>query len=258
MYAPHSDYRRQTSHSLGTISSYYHPPSTPHAPLNSDLTERSQVSAPCLAYGLDLLPLHRHDQFARQLYRALRSRRPGSSDHNGGDGGGEAQAIVTFSTISAPLVLLSTTTLCGLPFFLSTPPAEPTPVLHGLRRAVKSMNSVAIGPRTAREEGRLAVVPVEDSSETYAGVLVETIKRMEGDADFWQRLVDEVGVGGWRRGMLCVELEAALYKAGLRGHSRRDDVLSGSRVALVIPTVSDAGPRPRCNKIPTTRVASSS
>ena len=255
MYAPHSDYRRQTSHLLGTISSYHHPLSTPHAPLNSDPTERSQASAPCLTYALDLLPLHRHDQFARQLYRALRYWHSASSGHDGGDGGGEAQAIVAFSTTSAPLVLLSTITLCGLPFFLCTP-VEPTPVLLGLRRAVKSLSSVTIGPRTAAEEGRLAVVSVEDSSETYAGVLVETIKRMGGDADFRQRLIDEVGVRGWR-GMFCVELEAAPYKAGLRGHSRRDDILSGSRVALVIPTVSDAGPRPRCNKIPTIRVASS-
>jgi len=68
------------------------------------------------------------------------------------------------------------------------------------------------------------VLSVEDSSETYAGLLVETIKRMEGDADFRQRLVDEVGVRGWRRGMFCVELEAALYKAGLM---KRWEVLVG-------------------------------
>ena len=131
---------------------------------------------------------------------------------------------MTFSTISAPLVLLSTITLCGLPFLLRTPQAEPTPVLLGLRRAVKSLSSVAVGSRTAAEEGRLAVLSVEDSSETYAGLLVETIKRMEGDADFRQRLVDEVGVRGWRRGMFCVELEAALYKAGLM---KRWEVLVG-------------------------------
>ena len=131
---------------------------------------------------------------------------------------------MTFSTISAPLVLLSTITLCGLPFFLRTPPAEPTPVLLGLRRAIKSLSSVAVGPRNAAEEGRLVVLSVEDSSEAYAGVLVETIKQMEGDADFRQRLVDEVGVRGWRRGMFCVELEAALYKAGLM---KRWEVLVG-------------------------------
>lgn len=154
----------------------------------------------------------------------LRFGRPGSPDHSKGNGGGETQAIVTFSTISAPSVLLSTITLCGLPFFLRTPPAEPTPVLLGLRRAVKSLSSVAVGPRTAAEEGRLVVLSVEDNSEAYAGVLVETIKKMEGDADFRQRLVDEVGVRGWRRGMFCVELEAALYKAGLM---KRWEVLVG-------------------------------
>ena len=68
------------------------------------------------------------------------------------------------------------------------------------------------------------VVSVEDSSGTYAWVLVETITRMEGDADFRQRLVDDVGVRGWRRGMFCVELEAALYKAGLM---KRWEVLVG-------------------------------
>ena len=59
------------------------------------------------------------------------------------------------------------------------------------------------------------VISIEDNSKTYAGALVETIKQMEGDADFRQRLVDESGVRGWRRGMFCLELEAALYKAGL-------------------------------------------
>ena len=68
------------------------------------------------------------------------------------------------------------------------------------------------------------VLSVEDSSEAYAGVLVETIKQMEGDADFRQRLVDDVGVRGWRRGMFCIELEAALYKAGLM---KRWEVLVG-------------------------------
>lgn len=122
---------------------------------------------------------------------------------------------MTFSAISAPSVLLSTITLCGLPFFLRTPPAEPTPVLLGLRRAVKSLSSVSVRPCAAAEEGRFVVISIEDNSKTYAGALVETIKQMEGDADFRQRLVDESGVRGWRRGMFCLELEAALYKAGL-------------------------------------------
>ena len=137
------------------------------------------------------------------------------ADRNGGDGEGEPQAIVTFSTISAPSVLLSTITLCGLPFFLRTPPAEPTPVLLGLRRVVKTLSSITVGPCTTAEEGRLVVLSVEDKSETYANLLVETIKQMEEDTDSRQRLVDELGVRGWRRQMLCVELEAALYKAGL-------------------------------------------
>ena len=68
------------------------------------------------------------------------------------------------------------------------------------------------------------VLSVEDSSEAYAGVLVERVKQMEGDADFRQRLVDEVGVRGWRREMFCVELEAALYRAGLM---KRWEVLVG-------------------------------
>ena len=137
------------------------------------------------------------------------------ADRNGGDGEGEPQAIVTFSTISAPSVLLSTITLCGLPLFLRTPPAEPTPVLLGLRRVVKTLSSITVGPCTTAEEGRLVVLSVEDKSETYANLLVETIKQMEEDTDSRQRLVDELGVRGWRRQMLCVELEAALYKAGL-------------------------------------------
>ena len=122
---------------------------------------------------------------------------------------------MTFSTISAPLILLSTITLCGLPFFLRTPPTEPTQILLGLRRAVKSLSSVRVGSRAAAEEGRLVVISVEDTSETYAGLLMETVKQMEDDADFRQRSVDELGVKGWRRGMFCLELEAALYKAGL-------------------------------------------
>jgi len=137
------------------------------------------------------------------------------SDRNGTEEGDEKDAIVTFSTISAPWILLSTITLCGLPFFLRAPLGEPTPVLLGLRRAVKSLSSVDVGPRTAAEEGRLVVKSVEDTSDTYAGVLVERIKQMEDNADFRQRLVDELGVRAWRREMFCLELEAALYKAGL-------------------------------------------
>ena len=177
-------------------------------------TERAQVRPPHPTYALDLLPAHQHDQFTRQLYKVLRSSRPASPDH---DGGG-TQAIVTFSTISAPSILLSTITLCGLPFFLRTPPVEPTPVLLSLRRAIKSLSSATVDPRTAAEEGKLVVLSIEDKSETYAGALVETIKQMESDADLRQRLVDELGVRGWRRAMFCVELEAALYKAGLMKH----------------------------------------
>ena len=59
------------------------------------------------------------------------------------------------------------------------------------------------------------VTSIEDASESYTGVLTETIKRMEGDSDYRQRLVDELGVRGWRREMFCLELETALYRAGL-------------------------------------------
>ena len=68
------------------------------------------------------------------------------------------------------------------------------------------------------------VTSIEDTSEVYAGVLVETIKRMEDDADSRQRLVDELGVKEWRRQMFCNELEAALYRAGLM---KRWEVLVG-------------------------------
>jgi hypothetical protein len=128
---------------------------------------------------------------------------------------GDKHATVTFSTISAPLVLLSTVTLCGLPFFLRVPPTEPTPVLVGLRRAIKTLSSVGAGSRTSVENGRLVVTSIEDTSTAYAGVLSETIKRMEGDNDYRQKSVDELGVQGWRREMFCLELEAALYRAGL-------------------------------------------
>ena len=80
---------------------------------------------------------------------------------------------------------------------------------------VKTLSSVTVDSRTTAEEGRLVVLSVEDKSEMYANVLVETIKRMEEDTDSRERLVDELGVRGWRRQMLCVELEAALYKASL-------------------------------------------
>jgi hypothetical protein len=74
---------------------------------------------------------------------------------------------------------------------------------------------VAVGPRTATEEGRLVVLFVEDNSGAHAETLEATIKHMEGNADFRQSLVDEAGVRGWRRGMFCIELEATLYRAGL-------------------------------------------
>ena len=41
---------------------------------------------------------------------------------------------------------------------------------------------------------------------------------MEEDTELRQGLVDGLGVGGWRRQMLYVELEAALYKAGFMKH----------------------------------------
>jgi len=63
------------------------------------------------------------------------------------------------------------------------PPTEPTQILLGLRRAVKPLSSVLVGPRTTAEEGRL-VVSVDDTSGAYAGALVKTIKQMEGDTDF--------------------------------------------------------------------------
>ena len=143
---------------------------------------------------------------------------------NGTEEEGEKRAIVTFSTISAPLVLLSTVTLCGLPFFLRAPPTEPTPVFLGLRRAIKSLSSVTVDSPTPGYEGRLVVTSIDDTSDTYAGVLLETIKRMEGDSDYRQKLVDELGVRGWRREMFCLELEAALYRAGLM---KRWEVLVG-------------------------------
>ena len=126
---------------------------------------------------------------------------------------------MTFSTISAPSVLLSITTLCGPPFFLRTLQAGPTLVPLGLRRVVKALSSVTVGP----EERRLVVLSVEDKSETYANGLAETIKQME-DTDLRQGLADRLGVRGQRRLMLCVELEAALYKAGFM---KRWEVLVG-------------------------------
>lgn len=137
----------------------------------------------------------------------------------------EKCAIVAFSTISAPLVLLSTVTLCGLPFFLRVPPAEPTPVILGLRRAVKSLSSVRIGRRNDGNERRLVVTSVEDTSEAYAGDFSEKIKRMEGDGEYRQKLVDKLGVKGWRGEMFRLELEAALYRAGLM---KRWDVVVGA------------------------------
>ena len=145
----------------------------------------------------------------------LRSRPPPQPNTNGTEKECEKRAIVTFSTISAPLILLSTITLCGLPFFLRVPSTGSTPVLLGLRRAIKSLSSVSVGSRPAAGEGRLVVTSIEDTSETYAGSLSETIKRMEGDSGFRQKLVDELGVRGWRREMFCLELEAALYGARL-------------------------------------------
>jgi len=150
----------------------------------------------------------------------LLSRRSPQPDHNGTREDVGKHAIVTFSTISAPLISLSTIALCGLPFFLRVPLEEPTPILLGLRRAVKSLSSSG----AAAGEGRLVVMAVEDTSETYASALAETVERMESDGDFRQRLVDKWGVKGWRGGMLCIELEAALYKAGLM---KRWEVLVG-------------------------------
>ena len=69
---------------------------------------------------------YQHDRFARQLYKMLRSNLP-SETHTNGAKEGEKDATVTFSAISAPLVLLSTVTLCRLPFFLRVPLSEPTP-----------------------------------------------------------------------------------------------------------------------------------
>ena len=37
------------------------------------------------------------------------------------------------------------------------------------------------------------VTSIEDASEAYAGVLSETIKQMEGDNDYKQKSVDELG-----------------------------------------------------------------
>ena len=54
------------------------------------------------------------------------------------------------------------------------------------------------------------VLSVGDNSEAYAGLLVEIAKQMEGNADFWKRLVDGVGVRGRGRGIFCVELEEVL------------------------------------------------
>ena len=68
------------------------------------------------------------------------------------------------------------------------------------------------------------MLSVEDKSETYADGLAETIKQMEEDAVVRQSLVDGLGVRGWRRQMLCIELEAALYKAGFM---KRWEVLVG-------------------------------
>jgi len=162
--------------------------------------------------------------FARQLHEMLHSSRPPQPDRNGTEEDVGKHAIVTFSTISAPSISLSTIALCGLPFLLRLPLGEPTPILLGLRRAVKSLSSSSVGPRAAAGEGRLVVTSVEDTSKAYAGTLAETIQRMESDADFRQKLVDELGVKGWRRGMFCIELEAALYKAGLM---KRWEVLVG-------------------------------
>ena len=55
------------------------------------------------------------------------------------------------------------------------------------------------------------VLSVEGKSEAYKNLSVETIKQITGDPDSRQRL----GVRGWRRQILCVELEAVLCKAGL-------------------------------------------
>ncbi|KAF9789630.1 hypothetical protein BJ322DRAFT_548149 [Thelephora terrestris] len=182
--------------------------------VDQDLLARAKAPSPRLVYALDSLPTHQHDRFARQLYQTLRSKLSPELHANVAEEG-DKHATVTFSTISAPLVLLSTVTLCGLPFFLRVPPAEPTPVLVGLRRAIKTLSSVGAGSRTSVENGRFVVTSIEDTSAAYAGVLSETIKRMEGDNDYRQKSVDELGVRGWRKEMFCLEFEAALYRAGL-------------------------------------------
>ena len=69
------------------------------------------------------------------------------------------------------------------------------------------------------------VTAVEDTSEAYADNFSVKIKRMEGDGDYRQKLVDQLGVKGWRREMFCLELEAALYRAGLM---KRWDVTVGA------------------------------
>ena len=176
-------------------------------------------------YALDSLLTYQHDRFARQLYKMLRSNLPPGSNANDGKEG-EKDATVTFSTISAPLVLLLTVTLCGLPFVLRVPHTESTPVLLSLRRAVKTLSSVG----TSMENGRLVVTSIEDTSEAYAGVLSDVIKRMEGDNDYRQKSTDELGVQGWRREMFCLELEAALYRGGLM---KRWEVLVGLEPLLL-------------------------
>ena len=161
----------------------------------------------------------------------LRSGRPLQPDQNGNEDD-EKHATVTFSTISAPLVLLSTVTLCGLPFFLRVPLGEPTPILLGLRRAVKSLSSVGIGPRTTKEEGRLVVASVEDTSEMYAGALVEAINRMEDDGD--EPTEPDLSI-------IEVNLHGVLYTSKLAMHYFNKQPIGTDRDRCLIITASLAG-----------------
>jgi hypothetical protein len=70
------------------------------------------------------------DRFARQLHKVLQSDAPPVPNADGTKEGDR-----DFLYLSPLLVLLSTVTLCGLPFFLSVPPTDPTLVLFRVERA---------------------------------------------------------------------------------------------------------------------------
>ena len=116
---------------------------------------------------------------------------------------------MTFSTISAPSVP-PTTTLCRLAFSLRTPPAGPTPVLLGLRSTVRPLSSVAVGPCIVAEDGKLVVPSVEDKFEAYVECCWKPPKRRKATRTSGKGS----GIIYWR-GMSCVELDAALSRAGL-------------------------------------------